>query len=225
MKGWSVAAGIFLILLILGAVWDHHTYPWFTPSFPSAPAKDPFAPPGTRPSWLKNTPGFVYSLREKKANREEKQAFRRHIKQCLKVFREFSFSDVYFGCDNSDTGRWYLHFQDDGTIAMAVPSGSSRQYMPDSYYGPEPPTPVSLEDVFPTGVTFKRNSDLTISFHSEKGSRTFSMEPNFGVGNPEFCTNSITFQDTENPDLRFVLTSDKYWKGDFESYWEHGQRF
>ena len=150
---------------------------------------------------------MVAKLKRLKAEKVYMVRQKLHQRDCLGELRFFKLADQVFACENKETGRWFLHFLEDGSIQIGLPPGAIRRYHPAS----RKLVPVDLEEVFAEPATFQRTTFTVISVHSPHGPRHFRLQPDYSIADPALACQNLTLEEIGSdpiPPFRITLVNE-----------------
>lgn len=122
-------------------------------------------------------------------NADEEQ----HRKECDEVLANFRFEDSYGGVDNALTGRWFIHFQDDGGIRLGFWGEAGKR--PIYAFDDQREFSVDLGDVFKEGSEWKRDGDSTMLIKVGSMQYRFEIIPNYGAGDSSQSCQLLRFSE------------------------------
>lgn len=132
-----------------------------------------------------------------------------------KALADFSLKDRYAGCDNADSGRWFLHFQEDGSIKFGF---WGEQETPPTYrFDDESQKPIPPGDVFQKRAKWKRVNNTTLEITNGKTKHQFTLVPNYKASNPLRSTQFLTLQEVEGRKRTFFLEFNPRYEGKFKA--------
>jgi hypothetical protein len=114
-----------------------------------------------------------------------------HRRDCLGELRFFKLADNVFTCENAEKGTWFIHFQEDNTIRLGLPPGTTTSYQPRG----NPAIVVDLSEVFADPATFQRTTSNVISIESTHGPRHFRLQPDYSIPDPALACHKLTLEE------------------------------
>ena len=119
---------------------------------------------------------------------------KQHRKKCDEVLASSTFKDCYGGVDNALTGRWFIHFQEDGGIRLGFWGEKGKR--PVYAFDEQRKFSVDLGDVFKDDSQWKRDGDSTLLIKVGSIQYRFQITPNYKAGDSSQSCKLLTFTES-----------------------------
>ena len=139
-----------------------------------------------------------------------------HRRECNETLARFDFSDQHGGCDEAIDGRWFLHFEPEGSIKIGLWSADSSRKL-KYHFDDENAPHVDLDDIFGKKPKWRRIGTHTIEIKNTKDTHLFTIIPNYDAGSPSASANFISFYEVGGKGRVFVIGFVPHYKDQFKS--------